>query len=68
MPLQATRLRICLMHTTVLTKGSKTGYPALFIQEYGESKKLFCMGSANRTSVHPFSDEVHLRMLSWLVQ
>ena len=68
MPLTGDQVKDLPDAYTVLAKGSKTGYPALFVQEYGEGKILFCMGSANRTSVHPFSDEVHLRMLSWLVQ
>ena len=53
---------------TVLAEGSTTGYPALFVQEYGQGKILFCMGSASYTAIKPFTNEVHLRMLSWLVQ
>lgn len=68
MPLTGDQVKDLPAGYTVLAKGSTTDYPALFVQEYGEGKILFCMGSASRTAVHPFSDEVHLRMLNWLVQ
>jgi hypothetical protein len=53
---------------TVLAKGSTTGYPALFVQEYGKGKILFSMGSASFLAIHPFSNEAYVRMLSWLVK
>jgi hypothetical protein len=52
----------------VLAQGSSTGYPALFVSTYGSGKILFCMGSASNNAIHAFSNQAHLRMISWLVK
>lgn len=67
MPIPADQIDNLNPEYTLLAKGDKTGYPALFIHEYGKGKILFSMGSASYTAHQVYSETVHIKMLSWLI-